>query len=277
MVRITRRSSVRSSRLRVASMAAVVSAALALVIANVATAAGTVSQLIFNPSPIGTETTVAAGSSVLVTLTAKDSLNNPVPGGSVFLSFSQASGGGTAFVGTKGLAVKPQLFVADSTGKVMTTYTAPPSYPTSGCDVVKAQNGPTRATSTVVNTDAFCFSPITSLGFTPKPLARKGSLGASSHVTVTLTVFGSNGSRLANGTVWVTFKPASATAGESASVNGVALAKGFATAETTNASGQVFILYSTGTVLPASPASDKLIAGNAPKLGTITATDSYQY
>jgi hypothetical protein len=238
-------------------------------------AAGAVSKLVFNPNPIGTEATVPVSSSVSITLTVEDITGTPVPGGSVFVSFAQASGGGTAFVGSKGLTLKPAVFTADTSGHVAIVYTAPPSFPSTGCDSIRAQNGPTRLTSTVFKTDGFCFSPISALDFAPKPMARKGSLGANSHVTVTLTVFGAGAARLANGTVWLTFKRATTTDGATALANGVILSS-TASALTTNSNGQVFITYSTGTVLPTS-GSDRLIAANGAKGATITASTSYTY
>jgi hypothetical protein len=92
---------------------------------------------------------------------------------------------------------------------------------------------------------------------------------------VTLTVFGTGGARFANGTVWVNFVADSAPSGANAKVNGVALS-GTPTAETTNSIGQVFIVYSTGTVLPQT-GSDRLFARNAPSFATFTASDAYQY
>jgi hypothetical protein len=249
-------------------------AALMVVSALAASAAGPVSKFVFSPSPIGTVSTVSPGATVAVTLTAQDTTGNPVPGGIVYLSFAQALGGGTAFVGTTGLVVKPHAFTADGSGHVGITYTAPPSFPSKGCDDIKAQNGQTHFTSTAFNGDAFCFSPITSLSFTPKPIAREGTLGTSSHVTVTLTVFQGSG-RLVSGTVWVSFSPDVATSGASASVNGLALTK-TPTAETTNSNGQVFVVYSTGTTLPGT-GSDKLFARNDSRFATISTSDAYQY
>jgi hypothetical protein len=257
------------------TVATVIAAAGMVAVTPIAgSATAFVSKLSFSPSPIGTVGTVPAGSNVSIVLTAKDSHSNVVPGGTVFLTFQQAASGGTAFVGTVGLARKPQMFIADSNGHVGITYSTPPSYPTAGCDVVHAQNEATRATSTAIANDSFCFSPITALAFAPRPIAPAGSLGTSSHVTVTLTVFGPNGTRLSNGTVWLSFHK-NATNGGSARVNGVAVGGAFV-AETTNSNGQVFIDYSTGTTLPDS-GSDRLVASNAQALGTILSRNSYVY
>jgi hypothetical protein len=262
------------NKLRLTLATAVVAGALAAAIPIVGSATGLVAKLVFSPSPIGTTGTVPAGSNVSVQVTALDSTGKAISGATVFLAFQQSPGGGTAFSGTTGLTQKQQMFTADSSGHVAITYSTPPSYPTTGCDVLKAENGPTRATSTAVASDAFCFSPITAINFLPKPIARHSSLGANAHVAVTLTVFGANGARLANGTVWVSFKKA--TGGGSATINGVALT-GTAVQATTNSNGQVFIAYSTPSVLPVSGSKDKLVAANSSKLGTIVTTDEYKY
>jgi hypothetical protein len=231
--------------------------------------------MVFSPTPIGTTGTVPAGSNVSVVLTAKDKNGNAVPSGIVFMTFQQAASGGTAFVGTVGLARKPQMFMADSSGHVTITYSTPPSYPNAGCDVIHSQNESTRATSTAVANDSFCFSPVTALDFAPKPIARQGSLAASTHVIVTLTAFGPNGTRLNRGTIWLSFKSNPGNGG-SASVNGVSVSTVFV-AETTNTNGQVFIDYSTPSSLPESGGIDRLLASNAAALGTIITRDSYQY
>jgi hypothetical protein len=275
MHEVNGRSSVRRSRIGLGIATAALATVLAVFTTTSVFAAGAVSKLVFNPNPIGTEATVAAGTSVSITLTVEDSTGAAVPGGSAFVSFVQTPGGGTAFIGSTGLTAKQTVFTADTSGHIAIVYTTPPSFPSAGCDSLRAENGPTRATSTVFKTDGFCFSPITALDFAPKPMARKGSLGASSHVTVTLTGFGSGATRLANGTVWLTFKRATTTDGATALANGVVLST-TASALTTNSNGQVFITYSTGTVLPTS-GSDRLIAANGPKLATITATTAYTY
>lgn len=275
MLQIVRPSSVQRHRLGLGLAASVLAGAIMILAGGAASAAATVSKLVFSPSPIGTESTVTPGSSVAITLTAEDSNGVAIPGATVYLSFAQNTGGGTAVVGTTALKKKPKAFVADAAGHVAIKYTAPTSFPSSGCDDLKAQNAATRATSTAFNADALCFSPITGFVFNPTPVAKKASLHASTQVTVTLTVLGAGGAPLANGSVWLSFKAASATSGAKATVNGVALTT-TPSAATTNASGQVTIIYSTGTVLPTT-GFDRIHAWNAPEFGTVTSGDAYLY
>ena len=97
----------------------------------------------FNPSPIATSGSLAAGAVVPVTLTAKDGLNHGVANSNVYLSFKAAPGGGSAKVGSTTLTSSPAHFTADSTGTVQITYTAPLSLPSTGQDTIAVQDLPT--------------------------------------------------------------------------------------------------------------------------------------
>jgi hypothetical protein len=97
----------------------------------------------FNPSPIATSGSLAAGAAVPVTLTAKDGLNHGVANSNVYLSFKAAPGGGSAKVGSTALTSSPAHFTADSTGTVQITYTAPLSLPSTGQDTIAVQDLPT--------------------------------------------------------------------------------------------------------------------------------------
>jgi hypothetical protein len=262
------------SRLKFAVVAMLGVAALA---GSVVTAsASTVTQLIFTPAPVGTVNSVAAGSTVTVTLTAEDATNTPVPGVAVWVSFNQAPSGGTAFVGTTGLGSRVQPFTTDGSGHVSISYSTPSVYPTSNnsVDVIHAQNGASRITSTTTADTSFSYSNIIALVFTPTPIARQGSLGPSHSVTVTLTVFGPGGTRLANAPVDLSFHQGKG--GGSASVGATALGHN-PISFMTNAAGQVIITYMTPSVLPVVITSDKLIASDAPKFGAVTAGDAYRY
>jgi hypothetical protein len=250
---------------------------VAMAITVVPASASTLAKLVFAPAPIGTVSTVAAGTTVPVTVTAEDSANNHLPGLVIFLSFQQAPGGGTAFVGTTGLTGHPQAFTTNTSGQVAITYSTPPTYPASNTtiDLIKAQNGPTRRTSTIVSGDSFSYSPITSIAFTPTPIARQGTLGPSHSMTITLTVFGTGGARLANGHVDVMF--IKATGGGTASAGSVSLGK-TAIQLTTDSSGQIFITYTTPAVLPASGLVDRLVGSDAPgTFGVVQGHDGYRY
>jgi hypothetical protein len=249
-------------------------AASTLLFAASSASAATVAKFAFNPSPIGMRTSVAPGSTVAVTLTAENSTGAPVAGGSVWLAFSQAAGGGSASVGLVSLALKPHMFTADSSGHIAITYIAPATFPNTGCDYVTAQNRATHATSPGLAYDPLCFSPITALSFAPKPIARIGALLAHTSVSVTLTVLGPGSAPLAGGIVYMNFKPA-AGSNATATVGGIALTTTF-TAETADGGGHIVVTYTTSDPLPLS-GFDRMSATSDPRFGAVTTSDAYKY
>jgi hypothetical protein len=263
----------RARRIKVALILAMT--AVASMLATVpAGATGPVAKFVMTPHPIGTATTVIAGSTINITVTAETATNAPVPGASVFLAFAQAIGGGTAFIGSTALGTKPALFSADAAGTILITYSTPSVYPVAGVDVIRAENGATVATSTIRLANAFCFSQITTMALVPKSIARKGSLGPNTTVPVTLTVFGPSAARFANGLVWITFKRAAG--GGSAAVGSTDLTSGAPKAFTTNSSGQVTINYKTPSNLPETGV-DRLIAGDWSTNACVLTTDAYSF
>ena len=119
----------------------------------------------FGPSPIAASGSLAAGASVPVTLTGEDGLDVGIPNLPVFLSFSQAAGGGSASVGATALTSTPTLFTANASGVLGLTYTAPATLPTSGIDSIKVQD--LSSNPTEFNTDSYDFAagaPVISVG-----------------------------------------------------------------------------------------------------------------
>ena len=247
---------------------------LIVLFGGVASASGTVSKLVFSPHPIGTISTISPGSTVPVTLKAEDSTGTPVAGGTVYLVFGGPADNGSATAGGFRLKPKPRAFIADAGGQVAITYVAPSPFPTTGCDDLKAMNGPTRGSSTAISDDTICFSPITSFTFSPSPIAPTGTLAPNSQVTVTLTARGANGP-LANVAVWLTFTVVDRNSGARATVNGVALSS-TPKSEATDANGQVIIVYSTGTILPPR-GPDRLLVRNNYPFPTKQEADPYKY
>ena len=237
-------------------------------------ASATVAHLIFNPVPIGTSYKTAVGARLAVSITAEDSTHTAIPGAQFYVSFGQTIGGGTAFVGTTVLGRKPHQWTADSTGKVIVTYTVPATMASTGADVLRAENGATVTTSTIKIADSFCYTNIASMGFTPKPLARKGSLPAHATVPITLTAFGSNGLLAVGATVYLHFTPA--TGGGTAMVGSTALGK-TPKPFVTDSNGQVHISYTTPSTLPATGAIDSIEAGNETTAPCASSHDSYSY
>jgi len=237
-------------------------------------AAATVAHLVFNPVPIGTSYNTAVGTRIAVSITAQDATHKAIPAARFYVSFSQTRGGGTAYVGTTVLGRAPDQVTADSTGKVIVTYTVPPTMASTGADVLRAENGATVSTSTLKVPDSFCYTKIASMGFTPKPLARKGSLPAHTTVPITLTAFGSNGLLATGATVYLHFTPAAG--GGTAMVGTTALTK-TPKAFVTDSNGQVHISYTTPSTLPATGAIDSIEAGNEITAPCASSHDSYSY
>ncbi len=249
-------------------------AAIASLAGMPAAATSSIAHLVFSPSPIGDAATVSPGSTVSVRVTAEDANKAALAGVQVWLSFNQTLGGGTAFVGSTPLRPKATQFITDSSGNVTFTYTSPGIYPTtSGVDVVHAKNAATRSSATAFSADSFCFSPIASMAFEPRPVARDGTLAGNLSVPVTLTVFDSHGNRMVGTPVNLSFKPT--TGGGTATVNGVSLSTKPALFNT-NSNGQIVVTYKTPTTVP-TLGTDVLIAADAPNNPCVRDRDSYSF
>ncbi len=108
-----------------------------------------------HPHPIAATATLAGSASVTVTLTALNSSGVGVPGAVVYLLFTQATGGGSAAVGTTALTSTPHAFTANSGGVISITYKTPAVPPTSGTDSIMARSAPTHPI--VVASDSYTF------------------------------------------------------------------------------------------------------------------------
>jgi hypothetical protein len=258
--------------LRIGLVALLVGSALLMAGPTTGFAAG-VGRLVYNPSPIGTPNTVPVNHVVSITLSVEDSGGGLIPFATVYIGFLRANGGGTASVSGGTLNSKPQPEAADSSGHITISYTTPPTFPSFGCDVVHTQDKERFNESSVKKDDSFCFSTITSIGFTPTPIAPARSLGPNTHVPVTVSVFGTGGTPYGNAMVWITFR--ATTGGGTATINGVKLTR-TPTPFTTNAIGEIFIDYSTPSHLPTSGA-DRIIAADGARAPAVFAADPYRY
>jgi hypothetical protein len=115
----------------------------------------TVKKYGMSPHPIAATATLAPNTIRTVTLTALNSSHVGIPGAIVYVSFSQATGGGSAAVGTKALTASPQAFTAISSGVITITYKTPTVNPTTGVDTITARNAPTH--SIIVANDTYTF------------------------------------------------------------------------------------------------------------------------
>ena len=108
-----------------------------------------------SPHPIATSASLAANSTVVVTLTALNSSHTGVAGAIVYLVFTPATGGGSASVGTTALTSTPQAFTANSSGVISITYKTPGVLLASGTDTIMARSAPTH--SIIVASDTYTF------------------------------------------------------------------------------------------------------------------------
>lgn len=235
-------------------------------------AATTIAHIIMSPLPVGQSSTTAPNSRITVGAKAEDANNQPIAGATLYLSFHQAVGGGTAVVNTTVLGVKPQPFTTSSLGEVDVTYIAPSTFPSTGVDLIHAEDGAKVTSSTVTLNDPFCYSSVSTMQFTPRPIARTAHLAANQSVPVTLTVF--QAGHLAAGVpVYLHF--AKATGGGTAQVGSTPLTS-TSQSFVTNANGQVTITYTAPSTLPSS-GTDAIVAGNESSNSCVFARDSYSF
>jgi hypothetical protein len=100
------------------------------------------------PSPIAAAHSLPANKTVTVRLRVLDSSSGSVAGAKVYLSFTQAPGGGAASVRGVALTSTPVAYITDSTGAVAITYTTPATLPGSGTDTINAANATSSPTIT---------------------------------------------------------------------------------------------------------------------------------
>src|ERR1035437_9451783 len=162
---------------------------------STAFAATPVTQYVLSPAPIAATGSLAANASVSITVSAETATNSLVPGAVIYMSFTQASGGGTAVVGATNLGKTPVAFTA-ATGTITVTYTAPAMLPTGGRDTIKAANA--ASLPSITATDSYDFVIYV---FSPYAIAAPGSLAAGATVPVTLTAEDRSAVAVPNATV----------------------------------------------------------------------------
>jgi Calx-beta domain len=110
----------------------------------------------FGPSPIAPSGSLGPSAIVPVTLTAENGRDQGVANSVVYLSFLQATGGGSASVGLTALTATPTAFTLGSNGALQLNYTAPSTSPGVGQDSIVAQDAPSSPTG--VNSDSYAFA-----------------------------------------------------------------------------------------------------------------------
>lgn len=120
----------------------------------------------FATSPIAAPGSLSANASVAVTLSAEDAADQGIPNDTVYLSFTKASGGGSARItGGATLTSTPTLYQTNASGLLSLTYTAPATMPTSGTDAIVVQD--LHSSPQITNSDSYAFAssaPVISIG-----------------------------------------------------------------------------------------------------------------
>lgn len=232
------------------------------------------SQYVFTPNPIGSSAITGPGVTIDVAVTAETSTGTPVPGVAVWLAFTaNLPVGGSASVGAVKLDHTVRSFFTDSNGQIIVAYTTPSSEPTSGEDMLRAQNASTRSASTAIGSDNFVFVAAASFVFSKRPMARRGSLEGNVDVPVTIQVLNRVGTPLANTVVWMFFRQA--LKGGAATADGIPLSA-TPIAVTTNADAEIDVIYSTPNAVPLTGV-DKVGVQNTQRRPSVVTVDDYDY
>ncbi|MGZ6314150.1 MAG: beta strand repeat-containing protein [Candidatus Limnocylindrales bacterium] len=240
---------------------------MTLALPSTAFAVAPVTQYAMSPVPIAATGSLAVNASVSITVSAETATNSLVPGAVIYLSFTQAPGGGTAVVGATSLGKTPVAFTA-ATGAITVTYTAPAVLPTGGRDTIKAANA--ASVPTITATDSYDFVVYV---FSPVVIAAPGSLTAGATVPVTLTVEDASAVAVPNATVYLSLVPAAG--GGSAAVGATQLTS-TPVAFLVGPTGQLVINYQAPPTLPATGV-DTIVAQKSPTGVTRNDTVSYSF
>ena len=231
------------------------------------------------PVPIAARGTLANGTTVNLTVTAKDGGGHPIPGASMWLQFfptssSGALGSATACGGPLGAG---KTCIADGSGNVVIAYKAGAA--TLGADLVQVQDAavPTIAPAN----DSYCYNK-GSLKIVPAPVGLKDTIVAGGVRSGTVTDLDVNGNPIAGATIALSLAQINPTDANfnDLPANGAGMAKsadafGYTTlglapkAFKTDSNGQVPFFYRTPTLLPANARDDSLIASDKVVRGCI--------
>jgi len=217
---------------------------------------------------IATGGSLDGGQSHGLTLTVEDSGSNPAPDAGVWLSFS---GPGSATANSAALTSTPQQFVADGSGHVALSFSAPSTLPAGGTSTITAQN----ASSSPSLTKAFSYAFAGTYGFSPAgpSIAPAASLGGSAVTPITLTVEDSGGNPLPGSHAFISFSQA--TGGGGASANGTSLTS-TPQSFTADGNGRISLAYTTPGTLPKTGV-DSVTVQNMQSGATLATSDSYSF
>ncbi|HEV7148349.1 MAG TPA: hypothetical protein VGN48_15270 [Pedococcus sp.] len=231
------------------------------------------------PEPIAAPGSLPASSHAPVSVTALDGANAPVPGAQICLTITRATGGGSAAVGGVVLTSRFQCFAANANGVVAITYSTPAVLPKTGTDVLTVRD----TASTLYNTTSwhgYSFGALSSVTFSPTPIAVEGSLAPGAKVVLTLTPRDATGAKISGATFTLALRSA---AGAHATVSNYAADPGGSTLSATprtflsHTNTAMQITYRISTTPPASGVDYLDATVVLPSGDTRTITVQYTY
>ena len=260
----------RTLALRLATLAAI--ASIAGSVAPVRGVVGISSFSFAPPVPIAAAGTLATGSTVSLTVTARNSAGTPIPGATVWLQFfpTTASGIPGSAMACGLVLGTAKTCVADGSGNVAITYKAGDA--TLGADLIQVQDAliPTVAPAN----DTYCYNK-GRLAITPAPLDTANTMLAGAVRGGVVTDLDKNGLPIAGATIYLSLAqinpedanfnhlPPNGSGSALSSGAGTWTSLGLATKPfVTNSLGQVPFFYRTPTLLPSNLRDDSLIASD---------------
>jgi hypothetical protein len=230
------------------------------------------------PEPTGSPSSLPAGTTVPVTVTALDAAWLPVPNAQVCLSLSRALDGGSATSSGIVLTSKYQCFTADDSGIAQVDYRTPDALPATGMDQLNVRD----TTSSLYNTSSFhgySFGQLTQVTMSPNPIASPATLAPGAKVTVTLTPRDTTGAQVAGATIELWIETSS---GSKATVSNAAAAPD---GTTLGAAPKTFVSHTTTKLTityqrsktPPGSGTDHLVARVTSADGTVTSVTTADY
>ena len=237
----------------------------------------------WSPSPLAQAGTLPASGGVTATVTAFDGSGHPVSYAGVDLSLS--SGSGSAAIGSgavvqcgadAALGISASHCITGAGGEVQVSYSTPGILPTSGVDVLSAQDS---AYGIPAVADGYDYASVARYVLSPLPIAAPGSLKANTAVEVSVNTEGAGGATLPYAVAYLSFSPTSG--GGSASATcwqvGTLVLSRVAQPCATGPSGQASVVYTTPSALPTGGEDIIYAASDATATPQATGTDAYAF
>jgi hypothetical protein len=235
-----------------------------------------ITQFVFSPSPMAPAASLSSGSTVAVTLTAKDATGAPVPNASVYLAISAATSTTPGSATSQGFTLTSvhadTLVTTDTNGQIAIAYTAGDA--TRGKDQIQAWNKATSPTAQAVVDYRYFAGSYT---FTPNPMAPGSTLANGQTVSGKVCILNGAGAPTTGGTAWLKFTAAAGSDGSARAGNGTLVAL-TSTPQSFAADSQGCIPWSyTAPTTPPSIGFDAIQIQDAPDHVGIFQTDRYYF